>query len=500
MDGDNIGLALTETLHNAIEAELQRQQQPAHHFVNFALTAHGFMHAYQTGNFTVGEFLQRTARLDEMLAKLASKLNSNESFNPERGFQVDVVFVSMPGPGSGHGNNYNPGRWCLDKENKKKRCIITIKNRDALCCACAIVTMRVHCHKGEGSVGIRCNNGKPRNCITKRGIDLGPCRLEELRQFQHALGPQYQLLVMTRMKPFFFIFKGSTAPHQIRLLKSNHHFDGCMSFPAFVNHSYYCLDCEKGFNTNDGTHHSCQDNRCRVCGRFDCLDYVRGTRPSNYCTHCHNKFYGAQCKRHHFVTKLCQTMKTCLQCQAQYTVVKGQCHRCEYAKCYIQLVVQEEKKPEEEGEGSMEMPPPLFVYAHFKAECRGHLRRQFVCQKSRSQGHCQVNAQQVYPFRFFYFSFLVLPILMIPFCLAVSGANLVNVSINTPPSPSKIHLICSAYCPITPSTSVPSDCVPTIFWRLSIPVCMTMPSRAPRPISSLLPSRPVTLGSNFMSR
>ena len=37
-----------------------------------------------------------------MLATLAGKLNSNEAFNPDRGFQVDVVFVSMPGPGSGH--------------------------------------------------------------------------------------------------------------------------------------------------------------------------------------------------------------------------------------------------------------------------------------------------------------------------------------------------------------------------------------------------------------
>ena len=57
-----------------------------------------------------GEFLQRTARLDEMLATLAGKLNSNVSFNPDRGFQVDVVFVSMPGPGSGRGKKYNPGR------------------------------------------------------------------------------------------------------------------------------------------------------------------------------------------------------------------------------------------------------------------------------------------------------------------------------------------------------------------------------------------------------
>ena len=43
--GDNIGLALTEALHQAIETELGREQRPAHHFVNFAITAHGFTHA-----------------------------------------------------------------------------------------------------------------------------------------------------------------------------------------------------------------------------------------------------------------------------------------------------------------------------------------------------------------------------------------------------------------------------------------------------------------------
>ena len=117
-------MALTEALHNAIETELEREQRPAHHFVNFAITAHGFTHAYQAANFTVGEFLQRTARLDEMLSTLAGKLNDNESFNPERGCQVDVVFVSMPGPGSGRGHKRNPGRRCLDRENKKKQHIV----------------------------------------------------------------------------------------------------------------------------------------------------------------------------------------------------------------------------------------------------------------------------------------------------------------------------------------------------------------------------------------
>ena len=69
------------------------------------------------------------------------------------------------------------------------------------------------------------------------GVAEGPCGLEEPRQFQQALGSQYQLLVMTRMKPFFLIFMGPAAPHQIRLLKSNHHFDSYTSFPAFVNRS-----------------------------------------------------------------------------------------------------------------------------------------------------------------------------------------------------------------------------------------------------------------------
>ena len=147
--GDYIGMALTEALYQAIETELDREQRPAHHFVNFAITVHGFTNANQTANFSVGEFLQRSARLDEMLATLAGKLNSNESFNPDRGFQVDVVFLSMPGPGSGRGRKRNPGRRCLDRENKKKQCIITIKNRDALCCARAIVTMRAHCHKRD---------------------------------------------------------------------------------------------------------------------------------------------------------------------------------------------------------------------------------------------------------------------------------------------------------------------------------------------------------------
>ena len=122
---DSIGLALVDALHTAIDGDLRRDHRPDHHFVNFSITAHGFTHAYQSINFTVGEFLKRSLRLDELLQSLANKLNSNESFSPEHGFQVDITIVAMPGPGSGR-TKHNPGRRCLEKENKKKRSIITI--------------------------------------------------------------------------------------------------------------------------------------------------------------------------------------------------------------------------------------------------------------------------------------------------------------------------------------------------------------------------------------
>ena len=186
--GDHIGAALTEALHAAIERELRREVRHHNDFVNFSLTAHGFTHAYQSINFTVGEFLERSVHLNELLQELAGKLNSNESFDPEQGFQVEVVFVRCPQPGSGRGKKRNTGRCCLDNENKKKRCIIPIKNNDDLCCARAIVTVRAHAHKDNTNdayqdyrniiQGRAIQERQARELHHLAGVDPGPCGLE----------------------------------------------------------------------------------------------------------------------------------------------------------------------------------------------------------------------------------------------------------------------------------------------------------------------------------
>lgn len=99
--GDDIGSELANALHTAIQTEVLREERSPQDFVNFSITAHGFTHAYQTINFQVGEFLARSVRLNELLENLAAKLNSNESFDHNQGFNVEVVFVKRPQPGSG---------------------------------------------------------------------------------------------------------------------------------------------------------------------------------------------------------------------------------------------------------------------------------------------------------------------------------------------------------------------------------------------------------------
>ena len=389
---DNIGVALTEALYNAIERELQRQNRQNHHWINLAITANGFKHAYQSTNFTVGEFLQRTVRIDELLAKLAGKLNSNQSFNPREGFQVDVVIVAMPGRGSGRGKNRKVGQQCLDRVNKRKKCIIPIHNTDDLCCARAIVTMRAHCHKNDGVDGHRnwenLKSGQPvqeklaKELHQQAGVPEGPCGIPELQQFQEALGSEYQLCVKTKLQPFLPIFNGPLADKKILLLKGNEHYDGCTSFAAFMDRSYYCFYCQRAFNTNDKAHHSCKGKRCQACASFNCPDYVPGTQPEMYCHQCNTNFFGPSCKGHHFDTKQCETHKTCQNCQAVYMVIKGKPHRCGFSKCavctkwvfiadhkcYIQPVVEEQPEPTEEGGGCMVAPPPpLLVYADIEA-------------------------------------------------------------------------------------------------------------------------------------
>ena len=93
-----------------------------------AMTPQGFEHAYQTVAFPVHEFVEGSTRLDQLLHKLAGKLNSNQSFHPDRGLQIDMVYVRMPAPGSGR-KKYNVDLRTMDEDSRRKQSIIRIEDR-----------------------------------------------------------------------------------------------------------------------------------------------------------------------------------------------------------------------------------------------------------------------------------------------------------------------------------------------------------------------------------
>ena len=398
---DNLGQELMSALHRAIHIQLDSLNARGGDRVNFTIQSNSYIHAFQSINFRVDEFQEGSTRLDELLQQLANKLNSNESFNVREPLQINFNLVRMPQAG-GRPRKNNPGTKCLDEVNRRKRAIVTIDNDDELCCARAIVTMQAYCHREEGREqqrdwdNLRHGRGVQGFLAEKlhqeANVPLGRCGLEELERFQAYLAPQYQPFVMCRAKPFILLFKGPEAPHQIRLLKSDNHYDGCTSFPGFVNHSYYCTLCERGYDHEDASNHPCEGRTCRCCGRGNCPDHRLGKQPELVCRQCHRLFQGDDCLQYHISKRQCEKVRVCLGCKAQYTVNKKKPHRCGMAtcpccqehveiashKCHIQPV-----EPEETFETMAERrvayraaiakkikpppPPPLSVYADIEA-------------------------------------------------------------------------------------------------------------------------------------
>ena len=255
--------------------------------------------------------------------------------------------------------------------------------------------MRAWCHREKDGAS-KANwealrKGRPRQTTEARelhqlaNVPEGPCGVEELQKFQDALGADYQLLVMCMAKPFLLIFKGPPAPNTICLLKADTHYNGCTSFQGFLNKSYYCSICEKGYSTEDAQHHSCKGRVCKSCDRKTCPDYRIGTQPTTRCPRCNCLFFGPDCLLFHQSGKTCGKFRTCPLCQSVHGFNAKKRHQCGMAKCpsceefvqisthrcYIQPV---DTRPPAEGQRNEKkkkkndpLSTALFVYADIEA-------------------------------------------------------------------------------------------------------------------------------------
>ena len=98
-----------------------------------------------------------------MLEKMSQVLNSNEQFQMDDTFHIEITHVRNPGTGSGRNQN-KPGLTPVDQLLRRKKNVIRINNYDDLCCARAIVTAKAHQDYGSGHWITRsCNDVMPVN-------------------------------------------------------------------------------------------------------------------------------------------------------------------------------------------------------------------------------------------------------------------------------------------------------------------------------------------------
>ena len=248
---------------------------------------------------------------------------------------------------------------------KKKRCIITIHNRDELCCARAIVTLKARLegdsHYNNLRMGRPIQTRLAQQLHREAQVPQRACGLKELEVFQSVLGPEYQLIALEGLKGYI-IYKNQAfnkAEHVIALLKIEEHFHAITSLPAFLNRSYFCRHCERAYNEETAAKHNCKGQNCPACKRTQkkCRNFATWEIPTITCPECHRGFYGQACYDAHKSGQkpLCQRLYKCLECCKVYNLkechvcYKTLCRNCGLYKdlhhpCYIQPYVAKKKK------------------------------------------------------------------------------------------------------------------------------------------------------------
>ena len=419
---------LPSLLDQALQIAIQRQvlDQPGVHdndHLMINMSSNRLQHAYQSSRVRVRDWKEGTEPAQMMLGQISKILNSNENFAIDDSFHIEVSHIRDSGVGSGS-RGQRPGTQPIEQFLKNKKSVVRIENDDELCCARALVTAKAYRDWGARHWQYRnLAQGRPIQATAARALHRrarvpeGPCGLGELNLFQIVL-TEYQIVVVSADHGYQIIFKGPRQPdHKLLcLIKVQDHYHVCHSLSGFFGKNYFCLDCEKSFNSDDLQHHRCPGRKCSSCHQTHCRDFSTAAGPAAVlCQDCKRFFFNADCLLNHQThtsagrvapvpqASVCSTLKRCPDCQ---TLCHGlqtiQRHKCGYGKCpscqeqvptdthqcYIQPIV-EQARPmgprshrgasaglttlqanlddEAEDETTDVLPHPLFVYFDIEA-------------------------------------------------------------------------------------------------------------------------------------
>ena len=99
-------------------------------------------------------------------------------------------------------------------------------------------------------------------------------------------------------------------PLVICLLFQDDHYHGCTSYAGFLEWSYFCDQCNRGYDVEEYRHHPCEGRRCPACKQKECGP--KHTSPSLSCPSCHRKLYDEARLQWHRTRHICQSLVRCM--------------------------------------------------------------------------------------------------------------------------------------------------------------------------------------------
>lgn len=121
-------------------------------------------------------------------------------------------------------------------------------------------------------------------------------------------------------RPHMIVFAGPVAtPKLLLLIQDGEHFHGCTSCGGFLDKSYFCHDCNRGYDYEDVQHHRCNKNSCPSCldrayqNFSDAAQAANGAHvtPDVECQICHRKFSDQQYLANHSKKGTINTKSVC---------------------------------------------------------------------------------------------------------------------------------------------------------------------------------------------
>lgn len=305
-------------------------------------------------------------------------LKEIEQFVLDSSLEIEITHVNMPSS-AGRKHKYVN----LDRFLSEKQCIIRIQNRDELCCARALVTAKARLNKTENWDGIRkgykIQEQMARTLHHQANVPIRKCGIDDVKLFQKVM-KDVQINVVSKEHFNGIIYGGQEAESKIYLYHHDEHYDVITSMPAFLNRSYYCHSCHKGYQHRE--QHRC-NNVCSSCHKI----HEGSEEDWIYCADCNRYFKGTNCyELHKKSTKngasTCKSYYRCKQCnQTVNKKMHKKDHKCGkvYCKtckdyfddehlCYMLPVVDEVKQSKsdsKENKNNNEIP----AYIFFDFEC-----------------------------------------------------------------------------------------------------------------------------------